>query len=790
MNTSWRGAIVGIALAMAGLANADAPLGVSGGDGFTTFRVWAPNATSVAVIGDFNNWKAVQGDHLVKDEATGVWSLTMKRSSPKGGYQFLINGSLARRDPYARAVTPDGRRSLFYDPDGFNWADDRAPGHALEDSVIYEMHIGAFYDVKPQDGAPATFADAVKKLDYLVQLGVTTLCVLPVHEFNGHHSWGYNPSDPFAVEQAYGGPDMLKAFVRACHARGLSVHLDIVHNHYGPQNLDLLQFDGPGNALNGGIYFYAGEGIGMTPWGPRLRYEDPMVRRYVRDNAMMWLEEYRVDGFRWDSTINIRAYNMGASEIPAGAQMLDEINREISALYPGRWSIAEDSLGIGTFHASWDYDFHHQVMPVLSAKTDEERDMRMIVNAIGRSGGMKRVVYVDNHDEAGKINGMQRIASDIDPANPGSDRARVWSGLGAVLTFTAPGIPLLFMGNEFQEHGTFHDDIPLDWGKASRHEGLLALHRDLISLRRNRGGVSGGLKGWDVKVTEVDHEQKTIVYWRSAAEAPDDVVVVAVNFASVPRDAVISFPSAGPWVMRLNTDSATYGGSARTEAAKPFTLSSVPAKARTTLAPASARIYSQVNRPASSVTESATTPAAPLDRPPFSMYAAMFLRSDANDWSKTAWPLTLVSDNTWEGRFKFEGAVNPAFALSANEDGVIYWGGRFSDSTLREGESVEVKRLGGNLAAPGTWNGTYRFRFNEETLTLEVTRVADTPEPIAEPDGGFRVWTDIRGKTVEARLLRMENQSVVLTRRDGQEITIPIDRLSESDQATCLGTEK
>ena len=781
--TRFAALIIWCATVLAPAVWSDEPLGVSGGDGVTTFRVWAPNASSVAVIGDFNNWKAMAGDHLVKDDATGIWSLTMKRSRPKGGYQYLINGTLARRDPYARAVTPDGRNGLFYDPAAFNWSGDRAPAQTLEDMIIYEMHIGAFFDPKPQDGMPATFADAAKKLDYLVQLGVTTLCLLPVHEFNGHHSWGYNPSDPFAVEQAYGGPDQLKVFVRACHARGLTVHLDIVHNHYGPRNLSLLQFDGPGNALNGGIYFYEGEGKGMTPWGPRPRFEDPMVRRYVQDNTMMWLDEYRVDGFRWDSTINIRAYNFGAEAIPAGAQMLEEINRAIGAEFPGRWSIAEDSLDIGNFHASWDYDFHHQVMPVVSARTDDERDMRLIANAIGRSGGMKRVVYVDNHDEAGKINGMQRIASDIDPANPGSERARVWSGLGAVLTFTAPGIPLLFMGNEFQEYGTFHDDVPLDWGKTTRHAGLLALHRDLIALRRNSGGVTPGLKGWEVKVPAIDHDAKTIVYWRSAAEAPGDVVVVAMNLASEPRSVVIPFPSAGPWVMRLNTDSAAYGGAARAEAAKPFTLDAASAKAKTTLAPASARIFSLVQRPSAASAKTAeTSPVVVPDKPPFSMYAAMHVRSDANAWSKTAWPMTLVADGVWEGRFRLDAATGPAFAVSANEDGVIFWGARFSDSVLRQGEPVELKRLGGNLAAPGAWEGTYRFRFNEETLMLEVERVEDVPEPVVAPAEEFRVWTDVRGKTVEARLVRVENHIVVLEKRDGQEINIPIERLRESDR--------
>ncbi len=763
---------------------AEEPMGVSGGDGSTTFRVWAPNALSVAVIGDFNNWKAMQGDHLVKDDATGIWSLTMKRSLPRGGYKFLINGRLARRDPYARAVTPDGKSSLFSEAGSFDWGDDRPPAQRLEDMVIYEMHIGAFFDPKPTDGLPATFADAAKKISYLSELGVTTLCLLPVHEFNGLHSWGYNPSDPFAVEQAYGGPDGLKAFVKACHARGISVHLDIVHNHYGPQNLDLLQFDGTGNALNGGIYFYEGDGIGMTPWGPRLRYEDPMVRRYVRDNAMMWLGDYRVDGFRWDSTINIRAWNFGANLIPAGASMLADINREIAERFPGRWSIAEDSLDTGNFHASWDYDFHHQVMPVLSASSDDGRDMRLLANAVGRMGGMKRVVYVDNHDEAGKINGMQRIASDIDPRNPGGERARVMSGLGALLTFTAPGIPLLFMGNEFQEYGTFHDDVPLDWGKVTRHAGQLALHRDLIALRRNLRGTTPGLTGWDVRIPATDHERKTMVYWRSASDAPDDAVVVALNVSSVPAEVVIPFPSAGPWLLRLNTDSAMYGGATRSDNTKPFTLDPASAKAKTTLAPASARIYSLASRPVKDTDAPALiTPPSEPERPPFSMYAGIHLVGDFNGWDKTAWPMTLVADNTWEGRFTLT-EPTPMFRLSANDDGVISWGGHHEGVPVREGVSANVKRLGGKLSGEGLEAGTYLFRFDEEALTLLVAK-SETPPPrtsVPHPDMEFRTWTDTRGKTLEARLVDADEREAVLVRRDGQQIRIPHDRLSSVDQ--------
>jgi 1,4-alpha-glucan branching enzyme len=369
---------------------------------------------------------------------------------------------------------------------------------------------------------------------------------LPVHAYDGNSSWGYNPSDLFAVEQAYGGPDGLKRFVQAAHARGITIHLDIVHNHYGPHNLDLVQFDGTGNARNGGIYFYDGDGIGMTPWGPRVKFDEPMVRRFIRDNAIMWLEEYRVDGFRWDSTINIRAWNNGANPIPAGTQLLNDINDEIKNRYPGRWSISEDSLNTGNFHASWDYGFHNIVMPVLSAPEDA-RDIAALAGAIAHHGGMPRVIYVDNHDEAGRLNKMNRIATDMDPSNPGSARARALSGIGAAITFTSPGIPLLFMGNEFQEYGNWHDNTPLDWSKTTKHAGVLSLHRDLIRLRRNLDGQSPGLRGDAINVVLADQNAKQLAYWRSHKENPEDVVVVAVNLRGQPADMLIPFPSAaGP----------------------------------------------------------------------------------------------------------------------------------------------------------------------------------------------------------------------------------------------------
>jgi len=764
-------------------------MGVSSDSGSTTFRVWAPHAKSVAVIGDFNGWKAMQGDHLSREGDSGIWSGRFRRSLPKGAYQFLINGNLARRDPYNRAVSADGTKSLFYDPAGFDWKNDRSPAIALEDSIIYEMHIGSFFDPKPDDGRPATFDDAAKRLDYLVNLGVNTLCLLPVHEFNGHHSWGYNPSDPFAVEQAYGGPDGLKKFVQLCHARGLAVHLDIVHNHYGPQNLHLLQFDGTGGEGSGGIYFYDGDGIGMTPWGPRPRFSDAMVQQYVQDNSLMWLNEYRIDGFRWDSTINIRAYNFGASPIPEGAKMLETINTAIRSKHPGKWSIAEDSLNIGNFDGSWDYDFHHQVMPQLSARNDRDRNIHSISSALGRKGRMKRVVYVDNHDEAGKMNNQVRIATDIDPVDPGSDKARKLSAIGALLTLTAPGIPLLFMGNEFQEYGTFHDDIPLDWSKTIKHAGLLELHRDLIALRKNRDGISPGLKGLEIKIPVADNNRKHLVYWRWSEKNPADQVVIAINLSGEKADMEIPFPSAGPWLNRIYTDWNRYGGSARQEPPRSFTLNQESAKAKTAMSPYSARIYTLVNRPSpdqKTATSKTSPPATVVEKPPLSMYASIHLVGSINKNNLTAWPFKHVYDYTWEGRFTFLQEENPSFKISANHDGVIFWGGHEGKLEAGETSNLLAKRLGKNFVASGVWNGTYLFRFNEDLLTLDIEKLQDespsvTPALDAE-HAEYRIWTDSRGGKIEALVVDADAVMVTLEDRSGKHMQIPINRFSVQDQ--------
>ncbi|MEI2726383.1 MAG: alpha-amylase family glycosyl hydrolase [Verrucomicrobiota bacterium] len=208
-----------------------------------TFRVWAPNATSVAVPGQFNGWNTT-ANYLGKEAGTENWSDDIAAARPGHEYKYHLNGAIWKRDPRGRKVVNSAGNTIVYDPNAFNWAGDSRLAVHQPDLVIYEMHVGAFYDPTPTSGGHGRFADAMTKLDHLASLGINAVELLPLAEFPGDNSWGYNPADPYAVENiGYGGPDGLKNFVKAAHARGIHVLLDVVHNHYGPSDLDLWGFD-------------------------------------------------------------------------------------------------------------------------------------------------------------------------------------------------------------------------------------------------------------------------------------------------------------------------------------------------------------------------------------------------------------------------------------------------------------------------------------------------------------------------------------------------------------------
>lgn len=258
------------------------------------FRVWAPHADRVGVIGSFNDWDA--GSTPMEPEENGHWYVVVSNAKVGDEYKFVIfNGDreLQRNDPYAREVTNSVGNSVIVDPTAFDWGNDDFQMAPFNELVIYEMHVGTFNREDPK--AAGSFDDVARKLEYLKWLGVNAIQLMPVAEFAGDISWGYNPAHIFAVESAYGGPDGLKQLVKQAHEYGIAVILDVVYNHFGPSDLDLWQFDGWGENEKGGIYFY-NDWRSATPWGDtRPDYGRGEVRQFIFDNAMMWLDEYRMD---------------------------------------------------------------------------------------------------------------------------------------------------------------------------------------------------------------------------------------------------------------------------------------------------------------------------------------------------------------------------------------------------------------------------------------------------------------------------------------------------------------
>lgn len=542
-------------------------------DGGVTFRVWAPNAESVAVTGTFDDWRT--GGLPLAPDGPGHWSADVPGATVGDEYRFLVcrDGEVrSRLDPRARRLTNSVGNAIVTDPAAFDWGGREFHTPAWNDLVIYELHVGTF--TEGAHGQPGTLDGVRRRLGYLGDLGVGAIQLMPPYEFAGDRSWGYNPAYPYAVESSYGDGDALKALVKAAHEMGIAVILDVVYNHLGPSDLDLWQFDGWSEQGKGGIYFYEDD-RSATPWGDtRPDYGRPEVRSFLRDNAVMWLEEFRVDGLRWDATAYISSIGGGGhgapDAIPDGWSLMAAVNGEAAERFPGRLMIAEDlradaavvrptDEGGAGFGAQWEAGFVHPVRAALIAPDDADRDVEAVAAAIRVDplDAFKRVIYTESHDE--DANGSARVPEEIWPGYADSWPSRKRAALGAALVLTSPGIPMLFQGQELVEGQWFSDEDPVDWSRRHRFAGLLRLHRDLIALRRNGDDTTRGLRGPNVTTHHVDGATKVLAYHRWLEGGPRDDVLVAANLSAEPRpDTRIGVPRAGRWCVRFNTDTPDY----------------------------------------------------------------------------------------------------------------------------------------------------------------------------------------------------------------------------------------
>ena len=428
-------------------------------DGRWEFLLWAPNARSVSLH------LLHSGELLTMAPLSrGYFRRTVENLEPGTRYFFQLDGARELPDPASR-FQPEGVHgpSEVVDLNQFHWTDQNWQGRTLERSIFYEIHVGTYT-------AQGTFDALIPHIPELVELGITTVELMPVAQFPGSRNWGYDGVYPFAPQNSYGGPEPLQRFVNAAHEQGLSVALDVVYNHLGPE----------GNYLNAyGPYFTDRY---RTPWGQALNFDGAAsdeVRRFFIENALYWLENYHFDALRLDAVHGIFDFS--------ARHFLTEIKSAVGALSKrlGRMihCIAESDLndsrlllnheqGGYDLDAQWSDDFHHSVHRLL---TGEDRGYYADFGGIGplaatlrdgwyykgqyshyrqrRHGNSPRgiaasqvVVCNQNHDQVGNRAAGERLSSLVN-----FEALKLAAGI----TLLSPFVPLLFMGEEYGETAPF-----------------------------------------------------------------------------------------------------------------------------------------------------------------------------------------------------------------------------------------------------------------------------------------------------------------------------------------------
>ncbi len=590
------------------------PMGATLVPGGATFRTWAPSATSVFVLGDFNDFTE-QDDAMLVPDGRGHWFGFLPGVTEFQHYKFWITGPDGpgyKRDPYARQV--DGRTwNCVVRVPAFPWHETGFVTPRFPDFVIYQLHVGAFYAPRlPQ--ACGTFLDVMDKIPYLVELGVTALQLLPVQEFPGVFSLGYNGTDYFAPEwefavedaalpgylarandllaakglQPYTRTDLrgevnqLKALVDVCHAYGLAVILDLVFNHaggdFGTESLWFYDRQ-KGSRENPPLYwnsrFFSDRG-----WagGHVFNFTSDGVRQFLIDNARFYLDEYRVDGFRFDevSVIDENGYGRGWDFCQALTDTL-RTHRPTAIQHAeywpvDSWIVKETFDGGAGFDTTLTDGLRIAVRNVLSAAADPNSGAL----PMGQLGGQLAAVYlhdlwravqgIENHDlvlrpkDSGDQGRMERIARVADPANSRSWWARSRSRVATGLVLTAPGIPMLFMGQEFMEDKQWTDAVPehpellLYWDGLTAPDptmrDFLRFTRELIALRWRLPA----LRAEGFRVVHTHDDTRVLAFHRWIPGEGHDLMVV-VSLANFNQYGYrIGFPAQGSWREAFNSD--------------------------------------------------------------------------------------------------------------------------------------------------------------------------------------------------------------------------------------------
>lgn len=562
--------------------------------------VWAPLAKQVAL-----RVAGHTGVISLTQEELGYWCIMTDQIKPGDLYHIVIDGKKDLPDP-ASLAQPQGVHgpSQAIDATQYTWQDQQWANHPLEDYLLYELHTGTF---TPE----GTFAAIETKLDYLVELGITAIEIMPVAQFPDSRNWGYDGVFPYTVQNSYGGADGLKHLVDACHAKGIAVVLDVVYNHFGPEGNYFREF---------GPYFTSKH---CTPWGDAINFDDVWcngVRRYYIENVLMWFRDFHIDALRLDAVHAI--VDLSPSHILRDIR--EHVDRLMETTGRRHYLIVESDLNDPRFinplakggygmDAQWSDEFHH----ALRVTVGEERkgyyadyngvgDLakayrdayvydgqfshfreRLFGGKVDKNPGQQFIVFSQNHDQVGN-----RMLGERSSQLLSFDTLKVMAG--AVLV--SPFLPLLFMGEEwaesnpflyfvshtdpelaeavregrkkefsaFNQHGeapdpmaeaTF-DESKLQWDLQHKrpHQTLLRYYQTLIALRKKLPALRH-LNRQQLAVTEQPGQATLVLHrWHG-----DEHVLCMLNFA--PADELITLPALGKnWQKQVDSTEPQWAG--------------------------------------------------------------------------------------------------------------------------------------------------------------------------------------------------------------------------------------
>ena len=562
-------------------------LGAHPDEGGVVFRVWAPQATAVSVIGEFNAWQPGV-DGLVSLGPSGVWEGRVTAARPGALYRFAVTdqcGALrVKCDPYARGFElRPGSAAYVVAPSAYTWGDgDWLAARAGRDWLhapmsVYEVHAGSW--MRHPDGSPYLWRELAQRLiPYVVDMGFTHLELLPITEHPLDESWGYQTTGYFAPTARYGSPDDLRAFIDACHQAGLGVILDWVPGHFPQDDWALARYDGSA------LYEHEDPRQGLhADWGTHIfNYGRHEVHSFLLSSAHWWLSQFHFDGLRVDAVASMLYLDYsrkagewlpnrhGGRENLEAIDFLKALNTLVHGEFPGALTLAEESTswpqvsrptwlgGLG-FSMKWNMGWMNDSLRYFARDPVHRRWHHDELTFGQMYAYSENFVLPLSHDEV--VHGKGSLLGKM-PGDPWQRLANLRLLLAAQAL--SPGKKLLFMGGEFGQMREWSERRELDWFLLAEdgHAGVQRLVADLNHLHRERPALHeldfdpAGFHWIDCH----DNAHSVLAWLRIARDG--SFVVVAANFTPEPqRGYRLGVPGTGPYVEIFNSDSVHYGGS-------------------------------------------------------------------------------------------------------------------------------------------------------------------------------------------------------------------------------------